>query len=208
MSTLPAGAASFICRNRSRRGAPSSTTTATAHVDNDSKWGSTAVWWDYDSDGRLDLFVGNYCKWTPKTDVRCSAHGGKKTYCTPNVYDGESCRLYHNEGNGVFKDVSKDSGIVYPPGKTWGAALLDFNNDGRLDLALSNDMEPTALFRNDGSGKFTEVALETGVALGENGMAKAGMGIDAADLDNSGRESILISNFSGEGLSFFTNPDG
>ncbi len=182
--------------------------TKTAGVDNKGTWGSTSVWWDYDRDGRLDLFVGNYCQWTPKTDVFCSAHGGKKTYCTPNVYDGESCRLYHNNGDGTFTDVSQKSGLVYPPGKTWGAALLDFNSDGHLDICLANDMEPTALFKNNGNGTFTDVALETGVALGENGMAKAGMGIDAADIDNSGRESILISNFSGEGLSFFHNPDG
>jgi hypothetical protein len=182
--------------------------TAQAGVDNESKWGSAAAWFDYDRDGKLDLIVGNYCKWTPQTDVFCSVYGGKKSYCTPNVYDGESLRLYHNEGNGKFKDVSAASGFVYPPGKTWGFALLDFDDDGWMDVAVSNDMEPNCLFHNQKDGTFKEIGMVAGIALGENGAAKAGMGIDAADLDNSGRESLLISNFSGEGLSLFYNVDG
>ncbi len=182
--------------------------TREAGVDDKSRWGTSALWFDYDNDGRLDLLVCNYCKWTPETDVFCSAHGNKKTYCTPNVYDGEPVCLYRNNGNGTFTDVTKKAGLVNPAGKTWSAALLDFNNDGKMDIALANDMEPTSLFRNNGDGTFTDVAMESGVALGENGIAKAGMGIDAADMDNSGRESILTGNFSGEGLSLFHNPDG
>ncbi len=182
--------------------------TRQAGVDDGGKWGSSAAWVDYDRDGRLDLVVGNYCKWTPKTDVRCSVYKGLKSYCTPNVYDGDSVRLYHNEGNGRFKDVSQQAGLVYKPGKTWGIAILDYDDDGWPDIALANDMEPNCLFHNERNGTFKEVALVAGVALGENGTAKAGMGIDAADIDGSGRPSILTSNFSGEGLSLFQNLGG
>src|SRR5262249_1186294 len=150
---------------------------------------------------KLDLVVGNYCKWTPKTDVFCTVFHGKKSYCTPNVYDGESVRLYHNEGGGKFKDVSAQAGLVNKPGKTWGIAILDYDDEGWPDIALANDMEPNCLFHNEKNGTFKEVGLMAGIALGENGNAKAGMGIDAADIDHTGLPSILVSNFSGEGLS-------
>jgi hypothetical protein len=182
--------------------------TQQAGVHNEGKWGSAAAWLDYDKDGRLDLVAGNYCKWTPETDVFCTVYRGKKSYCTPNVYDGDSLRLYHNEGNGKFKDVSQQAGVTYAPGKTWGIAILDFDNDGWMDIAVANDMEPNCLFHNQRDGTFKEVAMTVGIALSESGNAKAGMGIDAADIDNSGRESILISNFSGEGVSLFHNADG
>src|SRR6185369_2162071 len=109
---------------------------------------------------------GNYCKWTPKTDIFCSVYKGKKSYCTPNVYDGESVRLYHNEGSGKFKDMSSLVGVVNPPGKTWGIVVLDFDGDSWPDFALANDMETNCLFRNQGDGTFKEVGLESGIALG------------------------------------------
>ncbi len=179
--------------------------TTQAGVNDGGKWGSSAAWVDYDRDGKLDLIVGNYCVWTPKTDVFCTVYKGKKSYCTPNVYNGTSVRLYHNLGNGHFADASKASGLVNGPGKTWGIAVLDYDGDGWPDIALSNDLEPNCLFHNERNGTFTEVGLLTGIALGENGAAKAGMGIDAADIDNSGRPSLLVSNFIGEGLSLFHN---
>lgn len=176
-----------------------------AGVDNGGQWGSGAAWVDYDRDGKLDLVVGNYCQWTPETDVFCTVYQGKKSYCTPNVYDGVSVRLYHNLGNGRFEDAGKKAGLVNRPGKTWGIAVLDYDGDGWPDIALSNDMEPNCLFHNERDGTFKEVGLVTGVALGENGNAKAGMGIDSADMDNSGRPSLLVSNFIGEGLSLYHN---
>jgi enediyne biosynthesis protein E4 len=179
--------------------------TTQAGVDNLSKWGSGCAFVDYDKDGKLDLVVGNYCKWTPKTDIFCSVYKGAKSYCTPNVYDGESVRLYHNEGNSTFKDVSEKAGVVNLPGKTWGIVVLDFDGDSWPDFALANDMEPNCLFRNKGDGTFEEVGLMAGIALGDNGTAKAGMGIDAADIDNSGRPSLLVTNFTGEGVSLFHN---
>lgn len=182
--------------------------TAESGVDNEGKWGSSAVWMDYDHDGKLDLLVGNYCKWTPETDIRCTVYQGEKSYCTPHTYTGESMRLYRNEGGGKFKDVSKKAGVVWEPGKTWGMAALDFDGDGWEDVAVANDMEANCLFRNKHDGTFEEIGVVAGIALPETGAAKAGMGIDAADIDNSGRESVLVSNFSGEGLSLFYNADG
>jgi enediyne biosynthesis protein E4 len=179
--------------------------TAQAGVDNLSKWGSGCAFLDYDKDGQLDLVVGNYCKWTPATDVFCSVYKGTKSYCTPNVYDGESVRLYHNKGNGKFQDVSVEAGVVNDPGKTWGIVVLDFDGDSWPDFALANDMEPNCLFRNKQDGTFEEVGMMAGIALGDNGTAKAGMGIDAADIDNSGRSSLIVTNFTGEGVSFFLN---
>lgn len=179
--------------------------TRQAGVDNENRWGSAAAWVDYDKDGKLDLIVGNYCIWTPKTDKRCSVYAGKKSYCTPAVYDGEPLRLYHNEGHGAFKDVTKKAGIANLPGKTWGISILDYDDDGWPDIAVANDLEPNLLFHNQKNGTFKEIGLIAGVALAENGAAKAGMGIDAADIDNSGRPSLMVSNFSGEGLSLFQN---
>jgi hypothetical protein len=182
--------------------------TKEAGVDNKNEWGSAVAWLDYDHDGKLDLAVGNYCKWTPETDIFCTVYKKMKSYCTPNVYDGVSVRLYHNEGGGKFKDVSEASGFVNPPGKTWGFAVLDYDGDGWEDIAVANDMEPNLLFHNQKNGTFKEMGALVGIALAENSTAKAGMGIDAADIDNTGRESLLISNFSGEGLSLFHNADG
>jgi enediyne biosynthesis protein E4 len=182
--------------------------TQQAQVNNEGKWGSSAAWLDYDRDGRLDLVVGNYCIWTPQTDVFCSVYKGKKSYCTPNVYDGDSVRLYHNEGISGFKDVSQTAEVINRAGKTWGIAILDFDDDGWPDICLANDMEPNCLFHNQKNGTFKEIGMVAGVAMGENGTAKAGMGIDAADIDHSGRPSILIGNFSGEGVSLFLNMGG
>jgi len=179
-----------------------------AGVQHGGRWGSGLAWLDYDRDGRLDLVVGSYCKWTPKTDIHCSVYKGLKAYCTPNVYDGETVRLYRNLGGGRFQDVSDAAGVVNHPGKTWGVIALDHNDDGWPDFALANDMEPNCLFENQKNGTFKEVGILAGIALGENGNAKAGMGIDAADIDGSGRPSILISNFTGEGLSLFVNQGG
>lgn len=181
--------------------------TAHAGVDNGGRWSTAALWIDYDNDGLLDLFVGNYCRWSPSIDRVCTPFG-TRSYCTPNIYEGEKCHLYRNRGDGTFEDVTGRAGLSGLPGKTLGAAMLDFNGDNRPDILLANDLEPTALLRNNGNGTFTDVALEAGIALAENGQARSGMGVDAADVDDTGRESVLISNFTGEGLSFFQNVDG
>jgi tetratricopeptide (TPR) repeat protein len=181
--------------------------TARAGVDNGGRWATAALWIDVDNDGRLDLFVGNYCRWSLATDRPCTPFG-TRSYCTPAEYEGEKCRLYHNRGDGTFQDVTPAAGLSDLPGKTLGAAMLDYDGDGRPDILLANDLEPTVLLHNNGNGTFTDTALESGIALAESGQPRSGMGVDAADVDGSGRESVLISNFTGEGLSFFRNVDG
>jgi hypothetical protein len=176
--------------------------TAAARL-NDTGWSSCAVWFDYDGDGDLDLFICHYVQWTPQTDITCGLSGEVKLFCGPDPYRGESNRLYRNDvvdGKRVFTDVTQAAGLLNPKGKTLGAALLDYNNDGRLDLAVANDQVPNFLYRNNGDGTFTDDSVMLGTSVGRFGVAKAGMGIDAADLLNDGRVSILVGNFAGEGL--------
>jgi hypothetical protein len=167
-----------------------------------------ATWFDYDNDGKLDLFVSHYVGWSPATDQTCSLDGTHKSYCTPEVYKGESGTLFHNLGNGVFEDVTKKAGLYDPTSKSLGAVLLDFDNDGWLDLFVANDTQPNKLYRNNHDGTFTESALSAGVAYSDAGKARAGMGTDAADYDGSGRQSLLVGNFTSEGLALFHNDGG
>ncbi len=169
----------------------------------DRGWSSCAVWFDYDGDGDLDLFICHYVQWTPQTDIACRLSGEVKLFCGPDPYRGESNRLYRNDvidGRRVFTDVTQAAGLLSPRGKSLGAALLDYNNDGRLDLAVANDQVPNFLYRNNGDGTFTDDSVMLGTSVGRFGVAKAGMGIDVADLFNDGRVSILVGNFAGEGL--------
>lgn len=170
---------------------------------NDAGWSTCAVWFDYDGDGDLDLFICHYVQWTPQTDLACRLSGHVKLFCGPDPYRGESNRLYRNElidGRRVFTDVTQAAGLLNPRGKTLGAALVDYDGDGRLDLAVANDQVPNFLYRNNGDGTFTDDSLLLGLSVGRFGVAKAGMGIDAADLLNDGSVAILIGNFAGEGL--------
>ena len=161
-------------------------------------WSTGAAWLDYDRDGRLDLFVCHYCKWTLQSDVYCG--GEVKIYCTPEAYAGESCRLYHNEGGGRFTDVTRQAGLLSDKGKALGVCVTDFNHDGKPDLIVANDSEPTNAYRNEGGGKFKDIGVESGLALGENGRPRNGMGIDAADYKNDGSLGVLIGNFSYQGV--------
>ena len=171
------------------------------------KWSSGASWLDYDRDGLLDLFVLNYVKWSPKTDVWCGRPGGPKAYCPPGSYEGYPSTLYHNEGGGRFRDVSREMGIVGGRlvGKSFGIAAADYNGDGWTDVAIANDTWPNFLFINEGGKRFVERGVESGIAYGDDGQAKAGMGIDVADWNNDGRFGLLIGNFSSESLSLFRN---
>ncbi|HEV2472185.1 MAG TPA: CRTAC1 family protein, partial [Chthonomonadales bacterium] len=170
------------------------------------KWSTSAAWLDYDRDGKLDLFVCNYLRWTPKTDIRCVVNG-VKDYCPPQVYPGTYCTLYHNEGNGHFKDVSVQMGIRAPglSGRSLGVAVADFNGDGWPDIAVSNDTWPNFLFINDHGRRFIEQGQSSGMAFGNSTRARAGMGIDASDWHNGGQFGLLIGNFWGEGLALFDN---
>jgi enediyne biosynthesis protein E4 len=169
------------------------------------EFSTSAAWVDYDKDGHLDLVVGNYVQWTPETDLYCTLDGKSKSYCTPESYKGSSVRLWHNRGNGTFEDVTQKAGLGEPTSKTLGVAVLDFDNDGWPDLLFSNDTQPNKLYRNNGNGTFTEKAVVAGIAFSEDGVARAGMGVDAADYDHSGFPSLLITNFSNQMLSLYHN---
>ena len=173
----------------------------------DSGWSTSAAFFDADKDGWLDLFVCNYVEWTPETDVPCTVNlTGKKqyrTYCTPTVYPGQSCRFYRNQGNGTFADMTSQAGLYNPLGKSLGVTLLDYNHDGWIDLAVANDTEPNFLYRNKGDGTFTDEAVLMGIAFSETGKARGSMGIDAADVYNNGGTAIVIGNFSNEKTGFF-----
>ncbi len=159
---------------------------------------TSALWFDYDRDGHLDLFVCNYVKWSPDRDVFCSLDGKHKSYCTPEAYRGETCWLFHNRGDGTFEDVTATSGIFDSSSKSLGVALLDHDQDGWPDLIVANDTQPNKLYRNNRNGTFKEVGVEAGVAFSADGKARAGMGIDTADFSNAGRAGIAITNFDNE----------
>ena len=164
-----------------------------------------AVWFDYDNDGKLDLFVAHYVNWSIATDQFCSLDGKNKSYCTPEAYKGQSATLYHNRGDGTFEDVTGKAGLYDPASKSLGIALLDFDNDGWLDLFVTNDTQPNKLYRNNHNGTFTDAAFSAGVAFSDAGKARAGMGTDAADYERSGRQGLVIGNFTNESMSLYEN---
>jgi hypothetical protein len=164
-----------------------------------------AVWFDYDNDGKLDLFVAHYIDWSIETDQYCSLDNKNKSYCTPQRYKGQSSALFHNKGNGTFENVTRRAGLYDPTSKALGVALLDYDNDGWLDLFVSNDTEPNKLYHNNHNGTFTDVGVAAGLAYGEAGTARAGMGTDAADYDNSGWQSLVLGNFTNEGMALYHN---
>jgi hypothetical protein len=162
---------------------------------------TSALWVDFDRDGRLDLFVCNYVKWTPEHDVFCSVDGAKKSYCTPEAYRGDTCWLFHNRGNGTFEDVTETSGIFDTSSKSLGVAMIDA--DGWPDLFVANDTQPNKLYRNQRNGTFKDVAVDAGVAFSADGKARAGMGADAGDFDGSGRAGLAVTNFDNEMIGLY-----
>jgi hypothetical protein len=166
---------------------------------------TSALWFDYDADGKLDLFVARYVDWSIDKDLFCTLDGKTKSYCTPESYKGQSASLYRNRGDGTFEDVTKAAGLYDPTSKALGVAMLDFDNDGAMDLFVANDTQPNRLYRNRGNGTFTDVAVGAGVAFSEAGVARAGMGVDAADYDGSGRPSLVIGNFANEMMALYHN---
>jgi enediyne biosynthesis protein E4 len=171
----------------------------------DPAFGSSATWLDYDRDGWLDLFVGNYVEWSPSTDITCTLDGVTKSYCTPESYRGATDRLFRNRGDGTFEDVTRKAGIYNPAGKSLGVVELDYDNDGWPDLVVANDTQPNYLYRNQRDGTFREVGAAAGIAMGEDGKARGAMGIDAGDEAGTGRESLIIGNFSNEMLALYRN---
>ena len=171
----------------------------------DPGFSTSALWFDHDRDGHLDLFVANYVEWTAETDLFCTLDGETKSYCTPESYSGQSATLYRNRGDGTFEDVTAASGVGTPSAKALGVVMLDTDVDGWMDLFVANDTQPNQLFRNRGDGTFEDIAVTAAVAFSETGVARAGMGADAADYDDSGLPGLVIGNFSNEMLALYHN---
>lgn len=169
------------------------------------EFSTSAAWVDYDRDGKLDLVVANYVQWSPQGDIYCTLDGANKSYCTPESYKGSSARLWHNLGGGKFEDATAKAGFFDNTSKSLGIAILDYNADGWPDILLANDTQPNKLYLNKANGTFEERAVSAGIAFSEDGVARAGMGVDAADYDRSGRASIIITNFSNQMLSLYHN---
>jgi hypothetical protein len=166
---------------------------------------TSAAWVDYDRDGKLDLVVANYVQWSIANDLYCSIDGSHKSYCTPESYKGASARLWHNAGNGKFEDVTQKANFYDPTSKSLGIAIVDSNNDRWPDILLANDTQPNKLYINKQNGTFEEKAVSAGIAFSEDGVARAGMGVDAGDYDRSGHASLIITNFANQMLSLYHN---
>lgn len=177
--------------------------TARAGIRN-TEFAVSAAWLDYDRDGLLDLFIGNYVRWSPALEVRCGL-GGERGYCGPDAYKPVAPKLYRNLGGGRFDDVTARAGLDAPTDKAMGVAVLDYDGDGWPDLFVGNDRVPAKLYRNDGHGHFADQGVEAGVALSENGAARANMGVDAADYDRSGRPHLAVGNFFNEMIGLYHN---
>ncbi len=171
-----------------------------------SGWSTSAVWFDYDNDGRLDLFVCGFVDYDSPARITCGDNGqGRRFYCIPRIFEGRRSLLFHNNGDGTFTEVGGSAGIGKHPGKAHGVALTDVNGDGLLDLFVSNDTVRNYLYVNRGSGKFEEVGIEAGVAYADNGQARSGMGVDSADYDNDGRIDLFVANLDRERFSLYRN---
>jgi len=164
---------------------------------------TSALWFDYDRDGLLDLFVCNYVRWSPEHDVFCSLDGTHKSYCTPEAYRGDTCWLFRNRGNGTFEDVTASSGIFDSSSKSLGVAMFDYDQDGWPDLLVANDTQPNKLYKNLRNGKFKDVGVEAGLAFSTDGKARAGMGIDTGDFENTGKPGVAITNFDNEMIGLY-----
>jgi hypothetical protein len=169
------------------------------------EFSTSAAWVDYDRDGKLDLVVANYVQWSPQGDIYCSLDGVHKSYCTPESYKGTSLRLWHNLGSGKFEDATAKAGLLDTTSKSLGLAVLDVNGDSWPDLVVANDTQPNKLYINTGKGSFAESGVSAAIAFSEDGAARAGMGVDAADYDRSGHPSIIIGNFSNQMMALYHN---
>jgi len=169
------------------------------------EFSTSAAWLDYDRDGKLDLVVANYVQWSEQGDLYCTLDGSHKSYCTPESYKGTSLRLWHNIGGGKFGDATQQAGLGDPTSKSLGIAILDVNVDGWPDILIANDTQPNKLYINKKNGTFDERGVAAGIGFSEDGIARAGMGADAADYDRSGHASLIISNFANQMVSLYHN---
>ncbi|MGH9660781.1 MAG: CRTAC1 family protein, partial [Bryobacteraceae bacterium] len=178
--------------------------TGAAAVDDD-RWSTSAAFLDYDRDGRLDLFALNYVDFTYAGNKRCYAPTGEPDYCTPKMYKPVNARLFHNEGNGRFSDATERAGIASARGPGLGVAVADFNSDGFPDLYVANDGAQNLLWINRRNGTFEESSLTSGAAYSDDGVAKAGMGVTAADFDDDGDDDVFVVNLTREGATLYRN---
>jgi enediyne biosynthesis protein E4 len=169
------------------------------------EFSTSAAWVDYDRDGKLDLVVANYVQWTEQTDLYCTLDGSHKSYCTPESYKGTSVRLWHNLGGGKFEDATQKAGLADPTSKSLGISILDYNGDGWPDILIANDTQPNKLYLNKKNSTFEERGVPAGIGFSEDGVARAGMGVDAADYDRSGHPSVIITNFANQMVSLYHN---
>jgi enediyne biosynthesis protein E4 len=180
--------------------------TARAGVENPGRWASSAAWFDYDNDGRLDLVVANYVDWSPERNFYCGDRGpGLRSYCHPDDFHAQPPTLYHNNGDGTFTDVSKSSGVGLKGGNGLGIVTFDYDNDGWQDIFIANDHMPNFLFHNNRNGTFSEVAYAAGVAVSSDGQFEAGMGTDAADVTSAGRMDLIVTHLDMQLARFYQN---
>ncbi|HXW56026.1 MAG TPA: CRTAC1 family protein [Candidatus Cybelea sp.] len=180
--------------------------TAQAGVANAGRWASSAAWFDYDNDGRLDLVIANYVDWSPQKNFWCGEHEpGKRSYCDPDNYRPLPPSLYHNNGDGTFTDASTSAGLAQKSGNGLGVVTFDYDNDGWQDIFIANDHMPNSLFHNNRDGSFTEIGYLAGVAVSAEGQLEAGMGADAADVTGSGRLDLVVTHLDGQLARFYVN---
>jgi hypothetical protein len=180
--------------------------TAKARLENRGRWASSAAWFDYDKDGRLDLIIANYVDWTPERNFYCGDQGpGMRAYCHPDVYHGQPAALFHNNGDGTFTDVSQSSGVGLQSANGLGVVTFDYNNDGWQDIFISNDAMPNHLFHNKGNGTFDEIGYLAGAAVSGDGQMEAGMGVDAADTTGSGWLDLYVTHLDMQLNRFYRN---
>jgi enediyne biosynthesis protein E4 len=180
--------------------------TGRAGVANKGRLASSGAWFDYDNDGKLDLVIANYVAWSPENNLWCGDEKpGYRGYCHPNKFPGQKPTLYHNNGDGSFKDVTESSGIGKYASSSLGVVTFDFDHDGWQDIFIANDGNPNFLFHNTHDGRFSEQALQAGVAVSEDGKAEAGMGIDATDINGDGWPEVFITHLDLEHARLYNN---
>jgi enediyne biosynthesis protein E4 len=181
--------------------------TATAGVaGGPAEWSTSTGFFDFDRDGDLDLYVTNYLDYHLDDNPYCGFRKeGYRMYCNPTMFDGVPDRLFRNNGDGTFTDVSKQAGIANPAGKGLGVTFCDFDRDGDTDIYVANDMVRNFLYRNNGDGTFTEVAYGAGVGFDLNGKPQAGMGVDCADVNGDRLPDLFVTNFSDELNTLYQN---
>jgi hypothetical protein len=178
--------------------------TKDAGVDNAGEWGASVAWFDYDRDGLLDLFVANYAEFSFKDKHRCD-FAGRPVYCSQTDYKGRPPKLYHNEGRGRFRDVTKEAKLLDQAGRALGVVAIDVNADGWIDLFVARDASPNLLLLNQKNGTFRDAGFEAEIAFNPDGVARAGMGVDAGDIDGDGTPDFIVTNFDSEYHALYQN---